>query len=480
MVRTRATPLTHERRFEIDELFFSTTDGKGVITSGNSVFARVSGWSEPELLGEPHSILRHPHMPRVVFKLLWEEIQAGRPIAAYVKNLARDGGYYWVIATVVPVDGGYLSVRFKPSSSFLGVVEDLYERLRGLEVAIESAGQPRTAAMEASGRALGEALTNHGFASYEDFMFTFVLTEMKSRDTQMGAERSAAAAATPRHLVDRTADSDLAQVRAQLEHVRAFLLRQFGHLDQFVAANEMLAKKSRFVIELAQDIRLVSQNVSISANRLESAGRPLAVVAQSIRELAESATTLVRKLTARIHTLSSSLRHLAFRISLGRLQAEMAVSFVTELQDASDHEGGLAVAHRAHHQKSITALTTCLASGLEAVFSVYAALDGDLRRTAEEVDALVDLLRTLHIVRLTGKVEVSRLNDANDLAALFDQVGTQLEAATTEMAEFADTIDTIRTTTRASMKEQQGVQTRLHAIDATVRRLAVVANERAE
>ena len=162
MARPGKTLLNEERPFGIEELFFSTTNPTGIIRSGNRVFTRVSGWSAAELIGQPHSILRHPDMPRVVFKLLWDEISAGRPVVAYVKNLAKNGAFYWVIASVVPIEGGYLSVRFKPSSGLFPTVEGLYTQLLKIEQDVESSGGSKAQAMAASGAALGQALGSLG------------------------------------------------------------------------------------------------------------------------------------------------------------------------------------------------------------------------------------------------------------------------------------------------------------------------------
>jgi PAS domain S-box-containing protein len=85
----------HEREFQIHQLFFSTTDRKGVIVSGNEVFSRIAAYEESEMVGRPHSLIRHPEMPRCVFKLLWDTIARGEAIAAYVKNRASTGEPYW-------------------------------------------------------------------------------------------------------------------------------------------------------------------------------------------------------------------------------------------------------------------------------------------------------------------------------------------------------------------------------------------------
>jgi PAS domain S-box-containing protein len=101
-------------------LIVSRTDPVGIITQVNQSFVDMSGYSEDELLGEPHHILRHPDMPPAAFKDLWDTVKQGVKWHGYVKNLRKDGGYYWVMATVIPNirNGnviGYTSVRRKPA-----------------------------------------------------------------------------------------------------------------------------------------------------------------------------------------------------------------------------------------------------------------------------------------------------------------------------------------------------------------------------
>jgi aerotaxis receptor len=109
-----------ETRFPTGELIVSQTDVPGNITMCNEAFVHMSGWSREELMGAPHSILRHPDMPKAAFADLWTTIDQGKRWSGYVKNLRRDGGFYWVYATVIPkiVDGvvvGHTSVRREPS-----------------------------------------------------------------------------------------------------------------------------------------------------------------------------------------------------------------------------------------------------------------------------------------------------------------------------------------------------------------------------
>ncbi len=162
-----------ERTFHEDEIIVSKTDLKGLVTYANDVFLRVSGFSEAELLGKPHNIVRHPDMPRCVYKLLWERIQAGHEIFAYVVNRAKNGDHYWVFAHVTPVFGpgqtitGYHSSRRLPSRTAVQAATGLYAALR----AEEAKHADRNAAMAASGAMLGSLLRDKG-TTYDEFVFS--------------------------------------------------------------------------------------------------------------------------------------------------------------------------------------------------------------------------------------------------------------------------------------------------------------------
>jgi aerotaxis receptor len=117
------------------KLIVSTTDKNGIITHVNKAFIDMSGYQEDELIGSPHSILRHPDMPSVAFKDLWDTVNRGEHWQGFVKNLRKDGGYYWVKATVIPnIRQGqivsYTSVRRKPSRTKVEESIKLYATLK--------------------------------------------------------------------------------------------------------------------------------------------------------------------------------------------------------------------------------------------------------------------------------------------------------------------------------------------------------------
>lgn len=95
-------PTGKELFFDKNEIIVTKTDPKGYITYANDVFIRLAGYTEKELLGSPHAMIRHPNMPRAVFKLLWDTIQSKNEIFAYVVNMSKEGHHYWVFAHVTP------------------------------------------------------------------------------------------------------------------------------------------------------------------------------------------------------------------------------------------------------------------------------------------------------------------------------------------------------------------------------------------
>lgn len=132
-------PTGFERTFDDDEIIVSKTDLKGLITYANPTFIRVAGYTEEELLGKPHNIIRHPDMPRCVFKLLWDTLESGNEIFAYVVNLCKNGDHYWVLAHVTPSYDdsgkiiGYHSSRRVPDRSAVSKVIPLYQSLKQIE-----------------------------------------------------------------------------------------------------------------------------------------------------------------------------------------------------------------------------------------------------------------------------------------------------------------------------------------------------------
>lgn len=165
-----------EREFRPDEIIVSKTDLKGHITYANRVFYRMAGYPQEQMLGAPHSIIRHPHMPRCVFKLLWDTLQSGNEIFAYVLNRSCNGDHYWVLAHVTPsydMSGtmvGYHSNRRVADRRVLQeTIIPLYKALLDEEAKYENPKQAAAAGTEM----LLNILKEKG-VRYDEFVFSLL------------------------------------------------------------------------------------------------------------------------------------------------------------------------------------------------------------------------------------------------------------------------------------------------------------------
>ena len=147
------------------DIIVSKGDAKGDITYANPIFFKLAGYTQAELLEKPHSIIRHPDMPKIIFKYLWDTIQSGKDVKAFVKNLCKDGGFYWVFAHVRVATNpdksfrNYVSTRKGMSAGARASIEPLYKDLLAAE---------QTGGMEAS-LPLLEAFLKENGASLDTF-----------------------------------------------------------------------------------------------------------------------------------------------------------------------------------------------------------------------------------------------------------------------------------------------------------------------
>ncbi len=166
-------PTGREQTFSQNDIIVSKTDRKGVITYANQTFLEVAGYREEELLGQPHNIIRHPDMPRCVFKLLWDTVEQGHEIFAYVKNMAKNGDHYWVFAHVTPTFNdakqiiGYHSSRRLPERHQVQLFEGIYAQI----LAEERRHADWRKGMEAAGQMLLRMIAERNMA-YEEFIFS--------------------------------------------------------------------------------------------------------------------------------------------------------------------------------------------------------------------------------------------------------------------------------------------------------------------
>lgn len=408
-----------ERRFEAHELFFSTTDRKGIITSANEVFERVSGYPRSEIIGKPHNLVRHDDMPRIAFKLLWDEITAGRPFAAYVKNRTAGGQFYWVIATVIPIAGGYLSIRLAPSTEHFHLAQGLYRQLRAIEREIEGpGGLHRKEAMAASATALDAALRGAGYESYDQFMRSALLAEVRTREEHL--------CQTGYRTADQAGpvEGPWKAALAAIGEVQAFLRQLVLRLEEYRELNIQLAAKAALVRELADDVRLFALNAIISSSRTSGANAAVGAVAELLSSRSDVSGPLFGGLADAVGEASSLLGDMLFPVAAVSLQAETLDTFLRELATREMSAGD---------QRDLEAVHACFATGLQQLAALLAHFWerlSSLRPSAESLRREMDTMRALS---LNGRIESARLDQGETFSALFLTVAEHVETSRIEL-----------------------------------------------
>lgn len=416
-------------------MFFSTTDRAGKILSGNDVFVRVSGYARQEMVGRPHNLIRHPDMPRSVFRLVWDHLLHERAVAGLVKNMACDGRHYWVVAFLMPIRGGFLSIRFKPSSPLQPLVEGLYRQMLACEREQGQQGADGSAAMAAAEKLLLAALREHGYDSYESFMRPLLHEELKSRDAAIAAQRLAL---FPETLAGSGLDGALgASLQAIHEHgckVYEQINALYGQLDEFVLLNEKIGGKSALVLEQTADFRFIAFNAALRAARLGEEARSLGVIADYLGTASSGTARIVSGLAERIAAVSGKLRVVIFNLAAARLQIEMVLSFCAELAAGTSSKSDdaqvrcamiadLQLAFSATSERAVSALLE-----LEKELGGLGATSEDLRRT----------VLALQVAQVGGLVEASRLHDDDSFEVMFTDLRGRVEATKLQLAELND------------------------------------------
>ncbi len=377
-----------EIAFGFDELFFSRTDLGGIIQFGNSVFQRVSIYSWDELLGKPHKIVRSPDTPRAVFYALWDTIKQGRPIGAYVKNRAKDGRYYWVFAIVTPIEGGYLSVRLRPSSDLFSTMKGEYEKL----VALETRDRLKPAE---SASLMISRLAELGFADYRTFMAVALARELAARDEALG----------------RSPDAAIVRFSAMMKTAES-LLSQADRILSAYARNEN-----------------VPFNFRVLAAQLGAQGQAIGVISANYTLLSEDMRSILDKFIDSGRQVFSTITDGSFLASTARVQREALEVFRKEVGQDSD----------------AAEMEVRLLDRQQAEYTERAA--GSLREIAKSAEAfrtacleMSRLSAGLEVTRVMGKVECARHESIRERTA---ELLTELEIFQRTVAGALREIDTM-------------------------------------
>lgn len=415
-------PTSLESPFKYEELFFSVTDSKSVIKYANDTFIRISKYDTDEMIGQLHKIVRHPDMPRCVFNIFWDYLKANKPISAYVKNMSKDGSYYWVLALAFPYGDDYISVRIKPGSELFETVLSLYKDTLAYEKELEREHDKKTA-MEGAEAYLIQKLNELGFDDYNQFMWIALQKEMKNREQIL-------LKSDQRREISETISKDLLELEKTLTKL-------VFTTDNLINIHESLDTESEYILDLARTVLLLSMNAQVGSSKLDKSDQSLSVVAEQMGNQSKEGEKHLVGLKDDIYNLNELIGELNFDIISAKLQVEMNIYFKNEIDHlAKDKFEAIEDAKQASEvlKDSYVPRIDDICAGIEKVNTF-------LNQISHGVEHISRFLMVLRFIHITGKVEVARMNEhTTSFSNTFQELIKEINNAELRLKKLKDVV----------------------------------------
>lgn len=414
-------PVSKEVPFEPDELFFSTTDLRGMIEFGNDVFIRISGYPSETILGAPHNIIRHPDMPRSVFKLFWETLKTDKPIGAYVKNLAADGRYYWVFAFAFPVNHGYLSIRFKPSSLIFDRVQEIYSQVLKRE---------KESSMDEGENLLFELIKKQGFQHYEDFMVHAAIQELNARDKTLKASTD---------LSNSSNDHVIQEISEITARTASTLDVNFAKISAYQKSNEVFSGSVSMLEDEFTKLKFLSINMKILAGNFGDEAVTLGVISEEFSKLANKIEVQLETFSSFVTELYGVIKECSLHLAALKTQMTMVDFFVKEsINKFSSSEN--AFSGMLQNREVFISL---FAYSIKTLTSELFVLQNRLNAITTQIKEIQKFISGLEVIKQIGAIESART----------DEVKKSFDYYLTEMDSFISLL----TRTISTLNEQRDV-----------------------
>ncbi|WP_291379682.1 PAS domain-containing protein [Demequina sp.] len=414
MAVKRVEPTGERRDYTPDQIFFSTTDKRGMIVTVNSTFVELSRFAEDELVGEPHNIIRHPDMPGAVFHIMWERLLAGQSMMGYVQNLARDGAYYLTFSTVTPLSEGFISVRSAVTRPDLWEpVSRAYAHTRALENKWRRGGMPRAQAASQGAEDLGARLAALGFPTYDDVIRAVVPAEVDERRRLAPPHAPPTAPGQPLHevvLAIGAVDRELMTLRARYE-------------DATEVAASLDSAQAAFVVTL-EGLEDAAAAAADAAATVGTAAPAAAKTAQAALSLAVTARKDLAPLAPLLAEVRGIVLDLRASLALSVLHNDMALTF------ARDAASGSSVGDP---QGTVVLLGETVSASVRQGEVMSQRVREELGQVVASIHEAHEALMSFQRMLTNWRHVVVRSGVSQRLGALVDPIDSRLSAGLTEM-----------------------------------------------
>jgi aerotaxis receptor len=351
-------------------------------------------------------------MPKAAFKVMWDHLKANQSVAVYVKNLAKDGSYYWVTALVFPCKGGYLSIRLKPGSPIFDTVKDIYKKTLTYEHELAET-LPRDKVVQKSTEYMLQLLNDLGYDTYEQFMRFALLQEILNRDKHLPQK-------------DRLKFQNHKKFSLESLEMVSLILSEFvTYTHQLHHIHTQLDQHSNLLLDLSKNIQAISQNARLQSSKLDRDNQSLFVVSETMGQQTKKGEKSLSDLISSLHNLHLIFSDLSFDIISSELQVEMTRKYMHELKNTDTVDTQLI-----DQQDAVKLLNNAFLPRLKRVYDSISKIPSKQAELLGKLQTIEQFLTVLRYIYVTGKVEISRLSTSDlKFNDTFEQLRIEIDSA---------------------------------------------------
>ncbi|GAB4088818.1 methyl-accepting chemotaxis protein [Hydrogenophaga soli] len=449
-------PVTQqEYDYPAHEMLVSSTDTKGHITHCNRAFIETSGYTQAELIGQPHNLVRHPDMPAEAFRDLWRTIGNGHPWTGLVKNRRKNGDHYWVQANVTPIiengkPTGYLSVRTKPTRQQVQAAEALYARMnQGQSGIVLRRGQ----------------VQRHGLPGLLDRW------NLLRADTRMALLLVLTA------LVSQSHRLMAAGPLATAVELGGLALGLMGVMAWFRASVTLPLQEATQVARNLAACNL-TQGVTVSgAEPVASLMRNLSQIQVNLRAVISDVRTEVDGFSFGAHEIAAASLDLSERTESQASSLQETAASMEQMTATVHHTSANAttMANQTHHSTEVAA------SGQHAIHEVEGAMKAiaqSSNRMSEIIEVIEGIAFQTNILALNAAVEAARAGEhGRGFAVVAGEVRALAQRSASAAGEIRDLIQTSVQQVDGGVKQMQGASRTIDDVVKEVRTVATLVDE---